>query len=102
VDQAVNTVLKFYGNFHSYRWVGQELVIRLQRQLTTGAIESLNTKFSDLFEGSQLRASRALKPEVNEAELLNLPRLVAGVHRRNFGRIRQLLDAINEAETIPH
>lgn len=100
VDQAVNTVLKFYENFHSYRWVGQELVIRLQRQLATGAIESLNTKFSDLFEGSQLRASRALKPELNEAELLNLPRLVAGVHRRNFGRIRQLLDAINEAETL--
>jgi hypothetical protein len=41
-----------------------------------------------------------LKPEKNEPELSNMPRLVAGSHRRNFGRLRQLIDAINQAETI--
>ncbi len=93
-------VLQFYRNFHSYRWVGQDLVIRLQRQLSPGAIEDLNKSFSDLFEGAPLRAGRALKQEKNEPELSNLPRLVAGSHRRNFGRLRQLIDAINQAETI--
>ena len=70
------------------------------RQLTAGAIQVLNKSFSDLFEGTPLRASRALKPEKNEPELSNMPRLVAGAHRRNFGRLRQLIDAINQAETI--
>jgi len=100
VDDAMNMVLKFYRNFHSYRWVGQELVIRLQRQLTAEAVQGLNKRFSDLLEIRPLRASGALKQELNEAELTNLPRLVAGSHRRNFGRFRQLLDAVNEAETV--
>jgi hypothetical protein len=93
-------VLQFYRNFHSYRWVGQELVIRLQQQLTPSAVEGLNKSFSDLFESAPLRVSRALKPEKNEPELSNMPRLVAGSHRRNFGRLRQLIDAINRAEII--
>ncbi|MBV8376838.1 MAG: TIGR00730 family Rossman fold protein [Verrucomicrobia bacterium] len=101
VDEAANLVLQFYRNFHSYRWVGQDLVIRLQRQLTPDAVQGLNKTFSDLFESAPLRASRALKPEKNEPEILNMPRLVAGSHRRNFGRLRQLIDAINQSETTP-
>jgi uncharacterized protein (TIGR00730 family) len=100
LDEAVRTVLDFYQNFHSYRWVGQDLVIRLQRQLTPEAVQGLNKAFSDLLEGTPLRTSRALKQEKNEPELSHMPRLVAGSHRRNFGRLRQLLDAINQAETI--
>jgi uncharacterized protein (TIGR00730 family) len=100
VDEAVSKVVQFYRNYHSYRWVGQDLVIRLQRQLSSGGVEGLNKRFSDLFEGSHLRVSRALRQEKNEPELYHMPRLVAGVHRRSFGRLRQLIDAINEAETI--
>ncbi|MBV9104550.1 MAG: TIGR00730 family Rossman fold protein [Verrucomicrobia bacterium] len=100
VDEALSMILQFYRNFHSYRWVGQDLVIRLQRQVTPDAVQSLNKAFSDLFESAPLRTSRALKPEKNEPELINMPRLVAGSHRRNFGRLRQLIDAINQAETI--
>jgi uncharacterized protein (TIGR00730 family) len=100
VDEAVAMVLKFYENFHSYRWVGQELVIRMHRQLTPEAIQALNKQFANLFEAAPLRATRALKQEQNEPELMNLPRLIAGSHRRNFGRLRQLLDAVNDAETV--
>jgi uncharacterized protein (TIGR00730 family) len=100
VEDAVGEVLAFYGNFHSYRWVGPELVIRLQRQLTPDAIAHLNELFSDLFEGAPIRARAALKQEKNEPELFRLPRLVATPHRRNFGRLRALIDATNEAETV--
>jgi uncharacterized protein (TIGR00730 family) len=100
VDEAVSKVVQFYLNYHSYRWVGQDLVIRLHRQLSSDAVKGLNKCFSDLFEGSPLRVSRALKQEKNEPELYHMPRLVAGAHRRSFGRLRQLIDAINEAETI--
>ena len=100
VEDAVGEVLKFYRNFHSYRWVGPELVIRLQEQLTADAVARLNESFSDLFEMAPIRASGALKQEKNEAELFRLPRLVATPHRRNFGRLRALIDAVNEAETV--
>ncbi|HEY1476483.1 MAG TPA: TIGR00730 family Rossman fold protein [Chthoniobacterales bacterium] len=100
LDEAVNEVLQFYQNFHSYRWVGSDLVIRLNEQLSPGAIEGLNKSFSDLFETAPLRIGRALKQEKNEPELYRLPRLVAGPHRRNFGRLRQLIDAINRADRV--
>jgi hypothetical protein len=100
LEEAVAEVLQFYRNFHSYRWVGSDLVIRLHEQLSPGAIENLNNTFSDLFETAPVRPGRALKQEKNEPELYHLPRLVAGPHRRNFGRLRQLIDAINQAETI--
>ena len=100
VEEAVGEVLQFYRNFHSYRWVGSDLVVRLNEQLSPGAIEDLNRKFSDLFETAPMRLGRALKQEKNEPELYHLPRLVAGPHRRNFGRLRQLIDAINQAETV--
>jgi hypothetical protein len=100
VEDAVSEVLKFYHNFHSYRWVGPQLVIRLQEQLTPDAIAHLNASFSDLFETAPIRASGALKQEKNEPELFRLPRLVATPHRRNFGRLRALIDAVNEAEIV--
>ena len=100
VEDAVSEVLKFYRNFHSYRWVGPQLVIRLQEQLTPDAVAQLNDSFSDLFETAPIRASDALKQEKNEPELLRLPRLVATPHRRNFGRLRALIDAVNKAETV--
>ena len=101
VENAVSQVLNFYRIFHSYRWVGPELVIRLHRQLTPDAIAHLNEMFSELFETAPLRASTALKQEKNESELFGLPRLVATPHRRNFGRLRALINAVNEAETVP-
>jgi len=95
-DQAVEEILQFYRLFRSYRWVGSELVIRLQKQLSPEAIDQLNREFADLLVTAPIRASRALRQEKNEPDILDLPRLVCGPHRRNYGRLRQLIDAINK------
>jgi uncharacterized protein (TIGR00730 family) len=97
VSVAVKQIVGFYRNFHSYRWVGEQLVFRLQRQLTDQAIERLNNEFVDLFEKRPLVVTSPLKPEQNEPDTLHLPRLTCGPHRRNFGRMRQLIDGINGA-----
>ncbi|MBV9392434.1 MAG: TIGR00730 family Rossman fold protein [Verrucomicrobia bacterium] len=100
IDKAVEEVLRFYQNFHSYRWAGPDLIIRLQEQITPQALEDLNKEFSDLFNRSPLRASRALKEEKNEPEIYRLARLVGRPHRRTFGRLRQLINAVNRASTM--
>ena len=41
----------------------------------------------------------ALPEEANEPDIAHLPRLTFVPHRKNFGRMRLLLDAINAAET---
>ena len=97
-NAAVEQIVGFYRNFHSYRWVGEQLVFRLQKPLTDHAIEGLKEEFADLFEKRPLIVTSPLKAEKNEPDTLHLPRLTCGPHRRNFGRLRQLIDRINWAE----
>jgi hypothetical protein len=74
------------------------MVIRLERSISDRAIQELNQKFTDLFQRQPLHAGKPLRQEQDEPELSQLPRLICGPHRRNFGRMRQLIDAINLAE----
>jgi hypothetical protein len=95
VAEAVNEVVQFYKNYHSVRWVGDQLVIRMLKPLNEKAIAGLNEKFGDMVREGQIVQSRALSQEKNEPEIWELPRLVLKPHRRDFGRFRQLIDAIN-------
>ncbi len=99
VNEAVTEIRTFYRRFHSYRWVRQRLVIRLTEKPTQAAVDELTEEFSDLLiEGSIFRTA-ALREERNTPELNHLPRVVLTPHRHNFGRLRQLIDALNQAET---
>jgi uncharacterized protein (TIGR00730 family) len=100
VDEAIAEIVQFYRNYHSYRWVGQRLVFRLQQKLTAAAVEKLNADFADIVAGGRIVQGDALPEEKNEPELADLPRLILTPHRRNFGRFRKLIDAINSAGTM--
>ena len=99
VGEAVDEVLKFYRVFHSYRWVRERMVIRINRQLTPAALESLNARFDTLLAADRIVQTEALPEEHEETKIATLPRLVLVPHKRDFGMIRLLLDAINESET---
>jgi uncharacterized protein (TIGR00730 family) len=99
VEDAVDEIVNFYRNFHSYRWVGRsELVIRLHQPLAPNAVDSINAKLSDGFLAQPLRTGDPLPEEKNEPEIYRLPRLICRPYRRNFGRMRTLIDEINRAE----
>ncbi|MFL6515193.1 MAG: TIGR00730 family Rossman fold protein [Chthoniobacterales bacterium] len=99
VDEAAAEILQFYKIYNSVRWVGDQLVIRLSQRLTDAAVAELNEQCADLVRKGQIIQRNALAQEKNEPELWNLPRLVLSPHRRDFGRFRRLIDAINLAET---
>ena len=92
-------ILQFYKNYNSSRWVGDQLAIRITRRITGRALAELNRQFADLLRAGQITQGSALDPEKNEPEIWDLPRLVLQPHRHSFGRFRQLIDAINLAET---
>src|SRR3954447_23918933 len=48
VEEAVAEIVQFYRVYQSSRWVGQELVIRIARKLSAGAVAELNEKFADI------------------------------------------------------
>jgi uncharacterized protein (TIGR00730 family) len=97
VDEAVALILQFYKNFHSFRWVASRMVIRLQRPLAAAAVAELDENYRDILQNGGIVQTVALPEEHNEPALQNLPRLVLSPLRTNFGRLRKLIDAVNEA-----
>jgi uncharacterized protein (TIGR00730 family) len=95
IDDAVAEILQFYKVYHSARWVGEQLVLRISKPLSKKAIVDLNEKFADVVREGEIIQSSALRQEKNEPEIWDLPRIVLTPHRSNFGRFRQLIDAIN-------
>jgi uncharacterized protein (TIGR00730 family) len=98
VDDAVAEILHFYKVYHSARWVGEELVLRINRRLSNKALVDLNKQFADIVRAGEIVQGTALRQEKNEPEIWDLPRIILTPHRRNFGRFRQLIDAINLAD----
>ena len=98
VDDAVAHILQFYQNYRSYRWVGNRMVVRLAQRISEAAVEKLNADFTDVIASGAIVQTVALPEEANEPEIASLPRLVFTPHRRNFGRIRCLIDGINLAD----
>jgi len=98
--EAIAEIVQFYRNYHSYRWVGSRIVFRLKTKLTEAGVARLNTNFADLIAEGQIVQGGPLPEEKNEPEIAELPRLILAPYRRNFGRFRKLIDAINLAETI--
>jgi uncharacterized protein (TIGR00730 family) len=96
VDEAVEKIKRFYRRYHSIRYVEKQLVIRLLSDVGPECTEELNNRFRDiLVSGGEIAASTALPEEADEPELSALPRLVVDFNRRDFGRLRSLIDAIN-------
>ena len=96
VDEAVHEITHFYSNYHSVRSVRDELVIRLQRTPAEKQLAKLNAEFSDLCASGGFRVSGALPLEYDEPALENLPRLVFKFNKRETGRLRILIDALND------
>ena len=98
VEEAIAEITGFYRNFHSYRYVGDRLVVRLQTALAEAALHDLNERFETMVKSGVIEACGALKEEGNEPELADLPRIVLRHRRRDFGLLREFINALNEAE----
>jgi hypothetical protein len=97
LEEAEKEILNFYYNFHSYRFVGQQLVIRLQREVPEGAIRRIRDDFDGILDGKkEIKVTQALPQEITEPEIAHLPRLCVDFDRRSFGQLRKLIDRLNE------
>jgi hypothetical protein len=97
VADAAAVVLKFYRVFHSMRFVFDQLVLRLQRQPGPEFMDRLNSDFRDILVDGTFELSGPLVEEANDEHLANLPRLVFHFDRKGLGRLRQLIDTINDS-----
>jgi uncharacterized protein (TIGR00730 family) len=96
-EQAVTVIDRFYYRYHSLRYVGDRLVLRLKEPLPSVRIKALKDQFSDILRpGGDILASVALDEEADEPEIHHLPRLILDFNRRNFGGLRSFIDVLNQ------
>ena len=97
IESAVAKINRFYSRYHSMRYVDGQLVFRITSQLGAEHIRKLTERFHDiLLPGGVIAPSAALPAELEDADVVHLPRLVIDFNRKDFGRLRSLIDAINE------
>ena len=95
VEVAYEAINNFYRVYHSSRYVGDQLVIRLKSELSDADVEQLNANFSDILVKGRIEKSRALSQETPD-ETAELPRLVLYFNRRDSGRLYQLIATISQ------
>ncbi len=95
--EAMEHIDRFYRIFHSYRFVRDAIVIRLNTHLPAQWVEHLERDFfrPDPARGRMVQ-SGPLPDEADEPHLDRLPRLIFPIKRGNYGRLRLLIDRINQ------
>ncbi len=101
VEEAIGEIECFYRNYHSVRFVGDRLVVRLQAEPTDEELAQLNDAFADIVVRGAITRTAPLPPEVSSKDRLELPRLLLRFDRRSYGRLRQLIDALNRLASAP-
>jgi hypothetical protein len=102
LEDATAEVVDFYRVYHSMRYVRNDLVFRLNRAISEEALEQINNDFSDILVSGKFQLTHSLPEETEDAHIAMLPRLRFRFDRRNMGRLRMLIDTLNQsAEVAP-
>ncbi len=95
VGEAVDEILKFYCVYNSLRYVRDKLYIRMHVQPDEVFMERINQQFADIVAGGRIELGKSSELETGDEHIKDLPRLIFTFNRRDFGRLRQMIDFIN-------
>jgi uncharacterized protein (TIGR00730 family) len=95
VDDAIDEINSFYRRFHSIRYVGRLLAMRLKTSISPEQVAGLHETFGDLLSEGTFELRGPLPEELDEPDLRDSPRLVFTSNRRSASRLRQLIDHLN-------
>ena len=96
VDVAVGEILQFFRVYHSMRYVKNKLVLRLTQRSEPRIVERDQRQLRRYPERWRIDVGGAVaRRSATKPIWSSLPRLVFHFNRRNLGRLRQLIDAIN-------
>lgn len=94
-DEAVRLIEEFYAVYHSIRYVRELTVLRLNRPLSDSTLRKINQEFKDIIIDGEIAPAPPTEDEVQKGEYPDLPRLVMRFNRRDYGRLLELIRAIN-------
>ena len=96
-DEAVEEINQFYSNFHSSRWLKNTFVIRMHHALSDQALSHMQQAFADLRLSDDFQ-QYGHQDEHDDEQFSHLTRLAFKFTGRDHGRLRALVDYINQSE----
>ncbi|MFV1971517.1 MAG: TIGR00730 family Rossman fold protein [Acidimicrobiia bacterium] len=97
IDEAVEEILRFYRVYHSQRFVDGVLVLRLQIGVSDTLLDELSTEFADIIRSGRIEAIPPTQDEVETDDHVELPRIAFDFDRHGYGRLRALIDRLNDS-----
>jgi uncharacterized protein (TIGR00730 family) len=95
VTETTDEILGFYRNYHSRRFVGDVMVLRIKQAPTSEQLDRLNAEFGDICIEGGIELTEPLPAERSSNDHLALPRLALKFDLLHNGRLRQLINALN-------
>ncbi|MGI9621510.1 MAG: TIGR00730 family Rossman fold protein [Acidimicrobiales bacterium] len=96
VERAVDEICGFYRRYHSMRYVGKRLILRLSTDIDDSDLRELNNEFGDIVVGGGIERTETTEAEIEDLDYVDLPRLAMHFNRANFSRLRVLIDRLNQ------
>lgn len=95
-QKALEVINTFYSTYHSLRFIENRLVIRLQNPLSDEQIAILTMEFPELIKnGDHIRSCEAFPEELDEPDLVSLPRISLLFDHHHYGLLIAFINRIN-------
>lgn len=95
VTEACEEIVRFYRRYHSMRYLGDELVMRLSGPVSADELAELNEKFRDILRSGAIEPCEAPKETDYDQKMQALHHLKFRFKWGCNGRLRQMIDHLN-------
>jgi uncharacterized protein (TIGR00730 family) len=96
VEVAVQEIVQFYKRYHSSRYVGDLLVLRLNSPISAQTLEKLNDTYGGMLAGGKIEQFPG-PIEGENGERPEMTRLALKFNRRSAAQLRMMINEINKA-----
>jgi uncharacterized protein (TIGR00730 family) len=96
IPEAVDEIMNFYRVYHSQRFVGGRLILRLKAMPDETALKQLSEDFADILTQGTIEPLECSAEELRDDDVPELPRIGLWFDRMSYGRFRLLIDRLNE------
>ncbi len=94
-DEATAIIDGFYANYHSIRYVGDVLVMRLRQGPTDEQLAELNDRFAHLAKSGRIERTEPFKVERRDDDRVDLDRISFTFAKRGYSDLVAMIRMIN-------
>lgn len=94
-EEAVAEIRRFYRNYDSIRYVGDDLLIRLRRAPDDAQLAALEERFGHLTTDGTIRRTEPYEIERRQGDRLHLERIVFPFAKHGYSDLRAMIDELN-------